>query len=63
MKKRGFPDEEALEIVSQMRIKCIADFAKMSITCLTRYPRFTTQLVNLRNDHAPGTVSLWYAPK
>jgi len=31
MKKRGFPDEEALEIVSQMRIKCIADFGKMSV--------------------------------
>ena len=60
MIKCGFPSEEALEIASQLGIKCIADFKKMRITCLTRYPRFKTQLISLRNDHAPGNVSVWY---
>lgn len=60
MKKRGFSTEEALEIASKIGIKCIADFAEMSITCLTRYPRFKTQLVELRNAHTPGHLSLWY---
>ena len=61
MKKRGFStEEEALEIASKIGIKCIADFAEMSTTCLTRYPKFKTQLVELRNAHADGTATLWY---
>ena len=60
MKKYGFSSEEALEIASQIGIECIADFKNLSHGCLTRYPRFKTQLIRLRNAHVDGDVSLWY---
>jgi hypothetical protein len=63
MKKYGFSDEEAHTLALQLGIKCIADFKRISVKCLDRYPKFKTQLIRLRNDHVSGKVTLWYDAK
>jgi hypothetical protein len=60
MKKYEFSDEEAHTLASQLGIKCIADFKRISVKCLDRYPNFKTQLIRLRNAHASGKATLWY---
>jgi hypothetical protein len=63
MKEYGFSDEEAHTLALQLGIKCIADFKRMNVKCLDRYPNFKTRLIRLRNDHVSGQVTLWYNAK
>ena len=58
--RRGFSREETLELAPKIGIKCIADFKRLSYATLTRYPRFKTQLIRLRNTHIHGRDTLWY---